>query len=213
MSAVTRLWGRLEEALVAFLLAAMTLITFVYVVVNNVYTVFYYLADRIAFLEKPLFAVGDGILFISQEMTWSVALSKAAFGWLIFIGLAWGVRIGAHLGVDLLVKTFPPGLRRAVALLAVGICIFYCGLMTYSSQQWVSALMNANIGAEDLDRFGVRQWHIVMIVPIGFALMLIRFVEVFLRILRNEQNGFGGHSEAEDALRLVDGQHGTERQP
>jgi len=213
MSAVTRLWGRLEEALVAFLLAAMTLITFVYVVVNNVYTVFYSLADRIVFLEKPLFAMGDGILFISQEMTWSVALSKAAFGWLIFIGLAWGVRIGAHLGVDLLVKTFPPGLRRAVALLAVGICIFYCGLMTYSSQQWVAALVNANIGAEDLDRFGVRQWHIVMIVPIGFALMLIRFVEVFLRILRNEQNGFGGHSEAEDALRLVDGQHGMERQP
>lgn len=98
-------------------------------------------------------------------------------------------------------------------MLAVGICSFYCGLMTYSSQQWVAALMNANIGAEDLDRFGLRQWHIVMIVPIGFALMLIRFVEVFLRILRNEQSGFGGHSEAEDALRLVDGQHGTERQP
>ena len=35
MSAVTRLWCRLEEALVAFLLAVMTLITFVYVVVNN----------------------------------------------------------------------------------------------------------------------------------------------------------------------------------
>lgn len=213
MSAVTRLWCRLEEALVAFLLAVMTLITFVYVVVNNVYAVFYYLADRSAFLEEPLLAMGDGLLFVSQEMTWSIALTKAVFGWLIFIGLAWGVRIGAHLGVDLLVKTFPPALRRSVALLAVGICIFYCGLITYSSQQWVAALMNANIGAEDLDRFGLRQWHIVMIVPIGFALMLIRFVEVFLRILRNEQSGFGGHSEAEDALRLVDGQHGTERQP
>jgi C4-dicarboxylate transporter DctQ subunit len=69
MSAVTRLWGRLEEALVAFLLAVMTLITFIYVVVNNVYAVFYYLAEHIAFLETPLFAVGDGILFISQEMT------------------------------------------------------------------------------------------------------------------------------------------------
>ncbi|QNQ99344.1 C4-dicarboxylate ABC transporter [Pseudomonas oryzihabitans] len=213
MPAVTRLWCRLEEALVAFLLAVMTLITFFYVVVNNVYAVFYYFADLLPFLEKPLFAIGDGILFVSQEMTWSVALAKAVFGWLIFIGLAWGVRLGAHLGVDLLIKTFPPALRRSVALLAVGICIFYCGLMTYSSQQWVAALMNANIGAEDLDRFGLRQWHIVMIVPIGFGLMLIRFVEVFLRILRNEQSGFGGHSEAEDALKLVDGHQGTERQP
>lgn len=113
MSAVTRLWCRLEEALVAFLLAVMTLITFVYVVVNNVYAVFYYLADRSAFLEEPLLAMGDGLLFVSQEMTWSIALTKAVFGWLIFIGLAWGVRIGAHLGVDLLVKTFrPPCARR-----------------------------------------------------------------------------------------------------
>jgi C4-dicarboxylate transporter DctQ subunit len=135
------------------------------------------------------------------------------FGWLIFIGLAWGVRIGAHLGVDLLIKTFPPALCKAVALVAVGICLFYCALMTYSSQQWVSALMTANIGAEDLDRFGLRQWHIVMIVPIGFALMLVRFAEVFLRILRDEQAGFGGHSEAEDVLKLVDGQPSPERQP
>ncbi|OLU31089.1 C4-dicarboxylate ABC transporter, partial [Pseudomonas sp. PA15(2017)] len=104
MNALQRLWNRLEEAAVAFLLAAMTLVTFSYVVFNNLYGVFYALGDTLPFGGDAMFAIGDGILYVAQEMTWSVALTKAMFGWLIFVGLAWGVRIGAHIGVDLLVR-------------------------------------------------------------------------------------------------------------
>jgi len=204
MHAVVRVWNQLEEILVAILLAGMTLVTFTYVVVNNLYAVFYSLADSLPFAEGILFAIGDGILFVSQEMTWSIALSKAMFGWLIFVGMAWGVRIGAHIGVDLLVRNFAPSLQKAVALVAVGICLAYCVLMAYSSEQWVAVLYSIGTGAEDLDRFGVNQWHIVMIVPIGFALMFLRFLQLFVRILRNEQLGVGGHGEAEDALKLAE---------
>lgn len=204
MHAVVRVWNQLEEILVAILLAGMTLVTFTYVVVNNLYAVFYSLADSLSFAEGILFAIGDGILFVSQEMTWSIALSKAMFGWLIFVGMAWGVRIGAHIGVDLLVRNFAPSLQKAVALVAVGICLAYCVLMAYSSEQWVAVLYSIGTGAEDLDRFGVNQWHIVMIVPIGFALMFLRFLQLFVRILRNEQLGVGGHGEAEDALKLAE---------
>lgn len=204
MHAVERVWNRLEEILIAILLAGMTLVTFFYVLVNNLYSVFYSLADSLPFAEDLLFSIGDGILFVSQEMTWSIALSKAMFGWLIFIGLAWGVRIGAHIGVDLLVRNFAPSVQKAVALVAVAICMGYCVLMAYSSEQWVATLYNIGTGAEDLDRFGVSQWMIVMIVPIGFALMFLRFLQVFVRILRNEQLGLGGHGEAEDALKLAE---------
>src|SRR5690606_22846899 len=111
---------------------------------------------------------------------------------------------GAHIGVDLLVRNFAPSLQKAVALVAVGICLAYCVLMAYSSEQWVAVLYSIGTGAEDLDRFGVNQWHIVMIVPIGFALMFLRFLQLFVRILRNEQLGVGGHGEAEDALKLAE---------
>lgn len=204
MHAVERVWNQLEEILVAFLLAGMTLVTFTYVVVNNLYAVFYSLADSLTFAEGVLFAIGDGLLFVSQEMTWSIALTKAMFGWLIFIGLAWGVRIGAHIGVDMLVRNFPKPVQKIVALVAVGICLGYCVLMAYSSEQWVAVLYSIGTGAEDLDRFGVSQWQIVMIVPIGFTLMFLRFLQVFVRILRNEQLGLGGHGEAEDAIKLAE---------
>lgn len=204
MHAVERVWNQLEEILVAFLLAGMTLVTFIYVLVNNLYAVFYSLADSLTFAEGVLFAIGDGLLFVSQEMTWSIALTKAMFGWLIFIGLAWGVRIGAHIGVDMLVRNFSKPLQKSIALVAVSICLGYCILMAYSSEQWVAVLYNIGTGAEDLDRFGISQWHIVMIVPIGFSLMFLRFLQVFVRILRNEQLGLGGHGEAEDAIKLAE---------
>ncbi|TBV00672.1 TRAP transporter small permease [Phytopseudomonas dryadis] len=204
MTALRNLWDRLEEIAVAFLLAAMTLVTFSYVIFNNLYGIFYSLGDTLPFANDALFSIGDGILYVAQEMTWSVALTKAMFGWLIFVGLAWGVRIGAHIGVDLLVRLFKPSLQKAVAILALVICLAYCVLMAYSSEQWVATLMRAGIGAEDLDRFGVQQWHIVIIVPIGFTLMFLRFAQVLVRVIQNKQLGFGGHGEVEDAIKLAE---------
>jgi len=204
MHAVLGVWNKLEEVLVAFLLAGMTLVTFSYVVFNNLYAVFYSLGDISPFGNDAFFAIGDGILYVAQEMTWSVALTKAMFGWLIFVGLAWGVRIGAHIGVDLLVRMFQPALQKAVAIVALLICLGYCALMAYSSEQWVALLFTLGTGAEDLDRFGVQQWHIVMIVPIGFTLMFLRFAQVLVRVIQDKQIGFGGHGEVEDAIKLAE---------
>ena len=212
MHAVVRVWNHAEEMLVAFLLAGMTLVTFAYVVFNNLYGVFYSLGDSLPFANEAMLGIGDKILYIAQEMTWSVALTKAMFGWLIFVGLAWGVRIGAHIGVDLLVRQFNPANQRRVAMLAVLICLGYCALMAYSSEQWVATLYEVGTSAEDLDRFGIAQWQIVMIVPIGFALMFVRFLQIFIRIVQGKQQGLGLHSEVDDAVKLAENdQSGTEK--
>ncbi len=204
MHAFFRVWNRVEEILVAFLLAGMTLVTFSYVVFNNLYGVFYSLGDSLPFANDLMFSIGDGVLYIAQEMTWSVALTKAMFGWLIFVGLAWGVRIGAHIGIDLLVRQFSAENQRRVALLALVICLGYCALMAYSSEQWVATLYSVGTSAEDLDRFGIKQWQIVMIVPIGFALMFLRFLQVFIRVVQGKQQGLGLHSEVDDAVKLAE---------
>ena len=212
MHAAVRGWNHAEEMLVAFLLAGMTLVTFAYVVFNNLYGVFYSLGDSLPFANETMLGIGDKILYIAQEMTWSVALTKAMFGWLIFVGLAWGVRIGAHIGVDLLVRQFNPANQRRVAMLAVLICLGYCALMAYSSEQWVATLYEVGTSAEDLDRFGIAQWQIVMIVPIGFALMFVRFLQIFIRIAQGKQQGLGLHSEVDDAVKLAENdQSGTEK--
>src|SRR5690606_31443323 len=187
MNALRRVWDHFEEGFIAFLLGAMTLVTFVYVILNNAYTLFYSLADRFPAAEDFFFAIGDFIIELAQAMTWSTALTKALFAWLIFFGLAYGVRTAGHIGVDALVKLASRPVQRYISIIACLFCLGYAGLITVASFEWIQALFIANIGAEDLGHVGIKLWHIGMIVPIGFAMVFIRFAEIFVRILRNEQ--------------------------
>ncbi|WXL25500.1 TRAP transporter small permease [Ectopseudomonas mendocina] len=202
MNALRRVWDHFEEGFIAFLLAAMTLVTFVYVILNNLYTLFYNLADRWESTSDFFLNIGDFILDMAQSMTWSVALTKALFAWLIFFGLAYGVRTAGHIGVDALVKLASKPVQRVIGIIACLACLGYAGLLSVASYDWVKTLFTAAIGAEDLGHFGIMQWHITAIVPLGFALVFIRFAEILVRILRNQQTGLGLADEAADALKM-----------
>jgi len=198
-----RIWEHFEEGLIAFLLAAMTLVTFVYVMANNIYTLFFNLADRWAWSSGFFNRLGDATMTVAQDMTWSVALTKAMFGWLIFFGISYGVRTAGHLGVDALVKLTPRRVQRYLAMLACACCLAYAGLFMVASYKWLSAVLAAGIGAEDLDQYGVKVGYIVLIVPVGFALVLIRYLEIFYRIFTRRQTGLGLADEAGEASKLA----------
>ncbi len=208
MNAMRLIWDRFEEGFIVFLLAAMTLVTFVYVILNNLYTVLYsvaeYFSERSEGVSEFFYTVGDFFLDIVQTMTWSNALTKALFAWLIFFGLAYGVRIGGHIGVDALVKLASRPTQRLIAIVACLFSLGYAGLLSVASFEWISTLMQASIGADDLGQFGVKQWHIGAIVPIGFGLIFIRYLEILVRIIRHEQVGLGLADEAADAMKLTE---------
>lgn len=207
MNALRRAWEHFEEGFIAFLLAAMTLVTFLYVILNNFYTLFYALGDY--FESEALLAIGDHILDMAQAMTWSNALTKALFAWLIFFGLAYGVRTAGHIGVDALVKLASKPTQRIIGIIACLCCLGYAGLITVASFDWMSTMLTANIGAEDLGHYGIKQWHITLIVPFGYAMVFIRFLEILVRILRNQQTGLGLADEAADALKLKEHEERT----
>ncbi len=46
----------------------------------------------------------------NYSFVWALELVTYLFAWLIFLGMAYGVRVGAHIGVDALVKTLRPAL-------------------------------------------------------------------------------------------------------
>lgn len=211
MHALARVWARLEEGLIAFLLAAMTLVTFVYVVLNNLYTLLYDLADLWEGGNETLLAIGDGVLTLAQEMTWSNALTKALFAWLIFLGIAYGVRTAGHLGVDALVRLTPRPLQRLIGILACLCCLGYAGLFMVASYDWVKTLLVAGIGAEDLDHFGILQAYIALVVPVGFGLVLLRYLEILVNLLRGRQLGLGLADEAAEASKLAGEEAGENR--
>lgn len=199
-------WNRFEEGFIVFLLTLMTLVTFVYVLLNNFYAVFYFFGgvfENHETLSDFFYAIGDHLLDMAQAMTWSNAVTKATFAWLIFFGIAYGVRIGGHIGVDALIKLANTKTQRVIALLACLACLSYAALITYGSYEWFATLMRANIGADDLGQYGIKQWHIAFIVPFGFAMVFIRYLEILYRILFKEQLGLGLMDEAADAAKLT----------
>jgi C4-dicarboxylate transporter DctQ subunit len=161
---------RLEEGLIAFLLAAMTLITFMQVVA------------RYAF---------------NYSFVWALELTVFLFGGLIFLGLGYGVRVGAHIGVDALVKLLSPPRARVVALLATLLCLVYTVIVFIGGWIYISKIYQVGILAQDMP---IPQWVPRLVLPIGFALLFLRFGQVLYRIVSGQEAALLG-DEAEDALR------------
>lgn len=202
MKSLAYLWDRLEEIFIVLSLALMTLVTFVYVVLNNAYQPFLMLADNYEFIKPVAEPIALFIMTLAMEMTWSVALTKLFFGSLIFLGASYGVRTAGHIGIDIVIKKLSPSSRRIVSILACILCIAFCALIVYASSGWINAMHTADIGAEDLQDFNIKVWQIGMIIPVGFAMIFIRFFEVLIRLLRGQQSDLGLADEASDALKI-----------
>lgn len=206
MTSLKWIWERFEECFIAILLTVMTLVTFFYVVFNNLYNVFFDLAEAVPFTAGFAEPLGEWIMETAQEMTWSIALTKVCFGWLIFFGASYGVRTAGHIGVDVLVKRFSRSGQKVVGIIAVLACLAYAFLIATASYEWIYAMYVADIGAEDLHQFHLKQWHVGLIMPVGFGLIAIRFIEILLRILTGKQTGLGLADESEDAMKLAQGE-------
>jgi len=161
----------LEEGLIAFLMAAMTLLTFMQVVARYIF---------------------------NYSFVWALELTGVMFAWLIFIGMAYGVRIGAHIGVDAAVKLLGKGAARVVSSIAAVLCIVYALIFAFGGYQYVRKMYDIGILMQDIP---IQSWIPRVILPIGFALLAFRFAQVLWRLASGQEAHLLG-DEAEDALKL-----------
>lgn len=160
----------LEEGLVAFLMAAMTVVTFMQVVARYVF---------------------------NYSFVWALELNGVLFAWLIFVGMSYGVRVGAHIGVDALVKAFGKSTQRAVAIVATLVCIAYAAIFAFGGYQYVRKMYEVGILMQDMP---IAQWIPRIILPLGFALLTFRFAQVLWRLASGKEAHLVG-DEAEEVLR------------
>ncbi len=163
--------ARLEEGLIAFLLAAMTLITFAQVIARYVF---------------------------NYSFVWALELTTFIFGGLIFLGMSYGVKKGAHIGVDALVRILPASTARIVAIIATLLCLLYAGIVFTGGWIYVNKMYQIGILAQDIP---IPQWVPRVVMPLGFALLFLRFFLVLVNLLRGKEAHLLG-DEAKDALKL-----------
>lgn len=169
--ALRTIWYRLEEGVIALLLAFMTILTFVQVVLR--------------------YGFDAGILWGQEAVLY-------AFAWLVLFGLAFGLRTRVHLGIDIVVKMLSPPARRVVGLIAITACALFAGLMLYGSYVYISVLYDVGVEAQDLP---IQRWLLGSVMPFGFALLLMRLATEAWLILSGQADGFELADEAADVLR------------
>src|SRR5690606_25430724 len=119
------------------------------------------------------------------------------FAGLIFLGLSYGVRVSAHIGVDALVKILPKPAARIAGIIACLLCLVYTVIVFYGAWIYVGKMHMIGILAQDIP---IPQWIPRTVVPLGFALLFFRFLVVLRDLITGHRTQLLG-DEAEDALK------------
>jgi C4-dicarboxylate transporter DctQ subunit len=170
---VSNIISRLEEGFLSLILVSMTLLVFVEVVAR--------------------FGFNTGIHW-AQEVTLLLA------AWFVLFGASYGVKVGAHIGVDVFVKLLPRKSGRFVTLLAIGLCLVYSGLFFYGS--WIYLTKMKSIGIE-MDDLPIPKWIPMCSLVIGFGLLAIRFLQQGWKVMTNQVEGFDFADEAKESMEIV----------
>ncbi len=203
----------IEETLIAFLLGAMTLITFANVIARYLF---------------------------NSNILWGLEMTVFLFAWLVLLGAPYAVKKNAHLGVDFLVEMAPKPLRRLLGLVAVGICIVFSFLMLKGAWDYWANFANLPgtegrwfpLGFEE--SFLAKGWYEVYdiphpgflgwmegvfnegeeyeklprfipyaVLPLSMALLLFRFIQMAVAIWKGEADRVVASHEVEDELEAI----------
>ena len=167
-----KILDRLEEWIVTVMLALMTLLTFSQVVMRYVF---------------------------NAGFVWALELTTVFFAVMIFIGISYGVRVGAHIGIDALVKLLPSGARRVTSIVVVVLCLVYAGMVIYGSVIYVSKMQLVGVEMEDLP---IPVWVVRSILPLGYVLLVLRFLQVLWALVTGKSDSLHLGDEAADAMKL-----------
>jgi C4-dicarboxylate transporter, DctQ subunit len=151
---------RLEEILIAFLMAAATVIIFIAVM------------HRYA-AGLPIPVLQDWLL--SLNLSWAQELCIYMFIWMAKFGAAYGVRTGIHVGVDVLINRLPDNVRRVYILFGLLAGAVFTLIVGTLGANYVWAIAHTDQTSPDLE---IPIWLVYLCIPCGSYLMCFRFLQV-----------------------------------
>jgi C4-dicarboxylate transporter DctQ subunit len=180
----------IEEATIALLLAAMTIITFANVVARYIF---------------------------NANILWALETTVYLFAWLVLLGVSYGVRKQIHIGVDVLIDNVPPTVRRILTVLAVLCCLAFSLLILKGSwDYWYpfatkrAFLVTEDVPMPDFLQFlstwlnqGERYEKLPRLIPyfalpLGMALLTLRYLVLTWEVITGKQDTIIANHEVEE---------------
>lgn len=102
---------------------------------------------------------------------WAEPASRTLVLWLAMLGALAATRDHKHIAIDALPRILPPRWRRAAWILTQGFAAAVCAAMAWYCWQMVAMEREAPVPLFG----GVPSWVGMLVLPLGFALMALRF--------------------------------------
>ncbi len=131
-----------------------------------------------------IWGVGSRYLLGSQA-SWSEELARLLMVWLALLGAALACREDRHLGLDVLVRTWPPEVQRLGRLLVYLLIIaFSAGIMAWGGWQLVLARFDSG---QTLPALGFAKAWFYLALPVSGVLTTSFMIESFWAAVLNDE--------------------------
>lgn len=170
--------NRLEETLIATLIAAATAVVFAAVLHRySIGSAASLLAWARANDHPTVLAAAKWVFGSLREinLTWAQELTIYLFVWMAKFGAAYGVRTGIHVGVDVLVVRLSKSRRRPFILFGLFCGALFTGIVGSLGAHFVWEIAHTEQVSADLE---LPMWIVYLAVPLGSYLMCFRFLQV-----------------------------------
>ena len=136
-----------------------------------------------------LVLIGAASRTIGHPLVWSVDMAQMCFAWACVLGADLALKKNVHIEIDILVRYFPIGFRRFLAVLwLVAISAFLAMLVWYGIDL---TLMNTE---RELGDVGISYSWVTSSIPTGCALMLATCAKrLYMSLTGREKLSLEGH--------------------
>lgn len=175
---------RLEEIIIATLMALATVLIFIAVAQRYSMTAVISLSNWGKDVGQTwLFDFGRAAFNVlrSLNMTWAQELCIYFFVWMAKFGAAFGVRQGIHVGVDVLVNRLNAKSRAPVVLFGLACGALFTFIVGSLGLRFVWHIAQTEQTSADLE---MPMWIVYLAVPLGSYLMSFRFLQVAFAFAR-----------------------------
>lgn len=178
-----RLLDRLEEVMIATLIAVATVLIFLSVTHRFAIG---FAADIVGYARSAeMEALGNFARSVFKsinalKMTWAQEACIYLFVWMAKFGAAYGVRTGIHVGVDILAERLEGTARKTITTIAMSGGVLFTAIITVIGTDFVWHVRHGGQVSPDLE---MPMWIIYLAVPLGSALMCFRFIQALYRYL------------------------------
>ena len=119
---------------------------------------------------------------LKSSLPWSEELSRYLLVWTSFIGGAYGVRLGAHIGVEAFTLLLPKKAQKALNIVVMIACLILCAVICKFGFEIVQTQLSKN---QLSPAMRIPMGYMYAAIPIGMIFFIIRYLQDIIEAIKN----------------------------